>query len=215
MASMRPSRERSEDGHAAPPTSPALLVGVVVAGGRSSRMGVDKALVAVGGTTLAERAARCLASVCREVLVADRGRSTVAGFESVEDGAGDGPAAGLLGAARAAPGRALLVLGCDLPAVSPKLLAGLADLAATTGADLALPRSPRGLEPLVGYYGPRALASLERQVNGGRYALRHLLDDPGLAVALLEGEELAAFGHPEELFTNLNTPEDLDAFRRH
>jgi len=208
MATMRPRRESSGRDRAGVP------VGVVVAGGRSSRMGADKALLTLDGTTLAERAARCLAAVCPVVLVADRGRSTVAGLASVEDGPGGGPAAGLLGAARAAPDQPLLVLGCDLPAVPTALLAGLVELAGGSGADLALPRSPRGLEPLVGYYGPRALASLERQVADGRFALRHLLENPDLAVTLLEGEALAAFGDPERIFANLNTPEELEAFRR-
>lgn len=190
-------------------------VGVVVAGGRSRRMGTDKALLPLDGVTLAERAAGRLAPICSRVLVADRGRSTVAGFESVPDGAGEGPAAGLLGAARKAPGRPLLVLGCDLPAVPSKLLAHLAELAEERGADLALPRSRRGLEPLAGYYGPRALASLGRQVAAGHYALRRLLEDPALTVVLLEGDALAAFGPTEVLFSNLNTPEELEAFRRH
>jgi len=185
------------------------LLGVVLAGGRSRRMGRDKATLVVAGRTLARRAADLLGSVCAEVLVADRGRGVVPGLPSVPDGPGAGPAAGLLGAARAAPGRPLLAFACDLPRVPPALLAALVELADRRGADLALPRSPRGPEPLAAVYGPKALAALEEQVAAGEHALVGLLGRDDLTVAFLEGEALEALGHPADLFRNVNSPEDL------
>lgn len=184
-------------------------VGVVLAGGRSSRLGRDKATLVVGGRTLAQRAADLLGGICAEVLVADRERGVVPGLRSVEDGPGRGPAAGLLGAARCAPGRPLLALACDLPRVPAALLGALARLAARRRADLALPRTPRGPEPLAAVYGPKALAALVEQVAAGEHALVSLLGRTDLTVAFLDGEALAAFGDPADLFRNVNTPEDL------
>jgi molybdopterin-guanine dinucleotide biosynthesis protein A len=175
-------------------------------------MGRDKAVLALaeGGETLAAGAARRLAAVCAEVVVADRGRGTVPALPSLADGPGHGPAAGLLGAARARPGRPLLALACDLPSIPIPLLADLADLAA--GADLVIPRWHGGLEPLCALWGPAALALLAERVERGLYAL-HPLAGPvattGLAVRFLEGERLAACGRPEEMFWNVNAPEDL------
>jgi molybdopterin-guanine dinucleotide biosynthesis protein A len=201
-------------------------VGVVLAGGCSSRMGRDKAALVVGGRTLARRAADVLAAVAARVLIADRGRGLVPGAASVADGPGRGPAAGLLGAARAAPGEPLLVLACDLPGVPAGLLAALAGRAepadpagASAGEraegepDLVLPRWARGVEPLVGWYGPRALSALAARVAAGEYSLGRLVERADLAVAWLEGEALESFGDPEELFRNVNTPEDLDRIR--
>ena len=184
-------------------------VGVVLAGGASRRMGRDKAVLtlAPGGETLAAGAARRLAAVCAEVVVADRGRGTVPALPSLADGPGQGPAAGLLGAARVRPGRPLLVLACDLPAVPVALLARLCDLAA--GADWVVPRWPGGLEPLCALWGPQALAALAERVGRGLYALHPLAGDDRLAVRFVEGEALAAFGRPEEIFWNVNAPEDL------
>lgn len=188
-------------------------VGVVLAGGASSRMGRDKATLEVGGRTLAARAAERLARVCAEVVVADRGRGLVPGVRSVADGPGRGPAAGLLGAARAVPGRPLVALACDLPAVPEALLAALAtpgeSRAGWAAADLVIPRSERGFEPLVARYGPRALAALEEQVAAGEYAPRFLLGRRDLAAVVVEGAELAGFGDPEAFLANLNAPEDL------
>jgi molybdopterin-guanine dinucleotide biosynthesis protein A len=184
-------------------------IGVVLAGGASRRMGRDKALLVLppGGETLAAAAARRLAAVCAEVLVADRGRATVPALPSLPDGPGRGPAAGLLGAAAARPGRSLLVLACDLPAVPVALLACLAGLAA--GADLALPRWSGGLEPLCAAWGPAALARLAARVERGLYALHPLAAEDDLAVRFLEDASLESFGPAAELFRNVNTPDDL------
>lgn len=168
-------------------------------------MGRDKALLEVGGETLAARAARKLAEVCGEVLVADAGRSVLPGRLSIPDGPGRGPAAGILGAARVRPGSPLLVLAVDLPGVPAALLEELA----RPGFDLAIPRWSAGIEPLCGLYGPKALAVLEERVGRGRLDLHSLPDEPGLAVRWLEEAEIRRSGEPAQVFLNLNRPEDL------
>jgi molybdopterin-guanine dinucleotide biosynthesis protein A len=183
-------------------------VGVVLAGGASSRMGRDKALLATRGLILPALAARRLAMVCAEVAVADGGRGVLPGLPSLPDGPGRGPAAGILGAAAAYPGRLLLVLACDLPRVPVPLLA---ELAGSERFDWAVPRWSGGVEPLCALYGPAALAALGRRVERGRFSLHSLLKEE-LAARLLEGEELARFGEPGEIFLNLNTPEDWERY---
>ncbi len=113
------------------------VVGIILAGGASSRMGRDKAVLDVHGETLAARAARRLRGVCAEVAVADGSRGLLPGMRSLADGAGRGPAAGILGAAREWPGQPLLILACDLPAVPAALLAALAALAGTRRSSAA------------------------------------------------------------------------------
>lgn len=190
-------------------------MGVVLAGGLSRRMGRDKGELLLGGSTLAERAAAKLAAVCPEVVVADRGRGIVPGLPSVADEPGAaGPAAGLLGAARARPGRPLLALACDLPAVPVALLAGIAEIAAAgRPLDGVFPRRGDRLEPLCALYGPAALAALAERVRRGSHALHPLAAEPGLALGFLDEEELRRFGDPDALFENLNTPEDLARWR--
>jgi molybdopterin-guanine dinucleotide biosynthesis protein A len=184
-------------------------VGVVLAGGTSRRMGRDKALLPVLGETLSSWAARRLAPVCAEVVVADQGRGLLPGLPSLPDGPGRGPAAGLLGAAAARPGRPLLVLACDLPAVPAGLLA---EIAAAEDVDGAFPRWRGGIEPLCALYGPAALAALADRVRRGLWALHDLPRAPGLSVRFLDEAELVPFGPPEEVFLNLNTPEDWERY---
>lgn len=185
-------------------------VGLVLAGGASVRMGHDKATLELGGETLAAGAARRLAEVCPEVALADRARRLVPDLPSLADGPGHGPAAGLLGAARAVPGRPLLALACDLPHVPAALLA---ELARAEGADWVVPRWRGHLEPLCALWGPRALARLEARVARGLQALWSLAEEDGLAVRWLDEELLARFGSPAEMFLNVNTPEELQRAR--
>lgn len=182
------------------------MVGVVLAGGESRRMGRDKALMPWESSTLAGFAYERLAAVCGAVVVCDRGRQVLSGTTSLLDGPGAGPAAGLLGAAAAFPGRPLLVLACDVPRVPVSLLFAL--LEPGRGADLVLPVSNRGPEPLVGYYGTAALAELARLVAEGNFSLQPLLASPKLCAVLLEGADLARFGDPGELFANVNSEAD-------
>jgi molybdopterin-guanine dinucleotide biosynthesis protein A len=192
----------TDPGGAPPP------VGLVLAGGESRRLGRDKARLE--GATLTLAAVARLAAVCAEVAVADRCRELVPGRLSLADGAGRGPVAGILGGAAGYPGRALLVLACDLPRVPKGLLAELAHSAAV---DWVVPRWEGGLEPLCAFYGSAALAALAKRAQGGRFALHDLADNADLAVRYLEGEALRRFGDPGEIFFNLNTPGDLEKWR--
>jgi molybdopterin-guanine dinucleotide biosynthesis protein A len=212
------------------------VVGVVLAGGASRRMGSDKALLTVGGETLAARAAHRLLAVCSHVVVADGGRGLLPGLPSVPDGPGGGPAAGILGAAHACPGRPLLALACDLPAVPSELLAELVMLATapvqapsspadfpvapprpdtarggeSAAADWVLPRWERGVEPLCALYQPAAIAALAAAVERGMLALHRLAAAAPLRVQWLDGEPLRRFGVPADVFLNLNSPADLE-----
>jgi molybdopterin-guanine dinucleotide biosynthesis protein A len=185
---------------------------LVLAGGAGRRMGRDKALLPFGdsGLTLAGWAAERLAAVCPEVALADGGRGLLTGRPSLPDGAGAGPAAGLLGAAAVYPGRPVLALAVDLPEIPVELLA---ELAASPAHDWAVPAWEGHLEPLCAFYRPAALAALAAAVERGQLALHRLADEPGLRVRRLGPELLARFGPPERLFVNLNTPEDVVRWR--
>ena len=185
------------------PDSPAI-VGVVLAGGDSSRMGRDKALLSLEGRTLLSRSFSLLSTVCDRVVVADRGRGLEPDAESLADGPGHGPAAGILGAAGALPRRALLVLACDLPHVSADLLRRLLR---EERFDWYLPRHSATVEPLCALFREPALDALRQQVATGELSLQALLLAP-LRIGFLEGDELESYGRPSELFFNVNRPAD-------
>ncbi|MDF1597379.1 MAG: molybdenum cofactor guanylyltransferase [Acidimicrobiia bacterium] len=108
-------------------------LGVILAGGASTRMGVDKALVVLRGEPLVTHAARALEAVCGEVVVVGR-EGTLAGIECVpDDRLGPlGPAAGVATALRVSEGRPVLVVAVDQPFLRVETLAGLARQDRTT-----------------------------------------------------------------------------------
>lgn len=189
---------------------PEMPVGVVLAGGSSRRMGRDKALLELDGVSLVERAARRLASICSTVVIADGERGLLDGARSVPDGSGQGPVAGILGAAEAVPATSLLLLACDLPRVPISLLA---ELATRSTADWVVPRWQRRLEPLCALYRPAALDGLRAQVANSILAPHRLAEHSGLRIDYLDEDRLRQHGDPRIMFTNLNRPGDLDAFR--
>ena len=177
--------------------------GFVLAGGRSRRMGADKALLAWHGATLVEHVARELAAVAQPItLVGPSARYAHLGLPVVEDlHPGLGPLAGIEAALASSSAPWNLILACDLPGVQSALLAAVLD-AALSSPDLdcvtAVDADGR-LQPLCAAYHRRTLPRIARQIE-----IRHvkLLD----TIALLNYRTIAA-GAAASLH-NVNTPED-------
>lgn len=208
------------------------LIGVVLAGGPSSRLGTDKSklVIEVDGQrrSLVDWAAERLAAVTSEVVVASRSSSADEAreerWQEVTDGPGRGPGAGILGAAAARPGASLLVLACDQPLVPVAVLARIAGPACrpvgseegrprpggSSADDWRLPASRSGLEPTCALYSPLALAALARRVARGRYDLHGLAEDRALRIRRLDERDLGCRGRWRQVFLNLNEPRDLE-----
>lgn len=186
------------------------LVGFAVAGGRSRRMGQDKALLPWGDADLLAHALVRLKSVTDDVriLAGPELRHAERGVPVAVDTAPDlGPLAGLLAALESAPEGALL-LGIDLPLIPTTLLVQLAALAREGDADAIVPVSRRGPEPLCAAYGPGCREPVRRCVADGDLKMSAFWRD--VRVKEIGPDELAALGEPDELFLNVNTPEDYE-----
>lgn len=189
------------------------LAGVVLCGGRSARMGVDKATITFEGTTLLERALARLDAVCDPVLIAAGDASgRVAGRLSVADPVpGAGPLGGLVAALRASPHRLLAVVAVDLPWIDPRLIRMLA--ARIGDGDVAVCETARGIEPLHAVYATSMLAAAEAALAGSDRSLRRLIEESE-AVRLTESEWRDA-GISDRFTRNVNTPLDLAEVSRH
>ena len=184
----------------------APLTGYVVAGGRSTRMGRDKALLPWGGATLLDHAIARVSRVCGEVaiLCGPRARYGDRGRRLVLDAAEGGPLAGLAAALDDAAGADALCLAVDLPNATVELLAALAAL--DPAADAVVPVTARGPEPLCALYRAACRGPVARRLARGELKMTSFW--PDVRVRALEGAALAAFGDPERLFANVNAPGD-------
>ncbi len=184
------------------------VVGFVVAGGDSRRMGRDKALLPWAGADLLDHAVARLRAVTDDVRVlCGPGTRYVERRLPVEPDVipGAGPLGGVLTGLTAAPGRPGLFLAVDLPHVPAALLAHLVERA--EGWDAAVPVSPAGPEPLCAVYGPGCAEPIRRRVAAGDLKMTAFW--PDVRVLEVGPAELREFGDPGEMFRNLNAPEDL------
>ncbi len=195
-----------------PDGAPASPAGIVLAGGRSSRMGADKAGVAWEGSTLLARAVGALRPVCGElVVVRSRGQglpALPAGVRVVEDAHPDrGPLEGLARGLRAAgPGGVAFVCAADMPLLDGRFAAAVV-AALPPGADAAVPRVDGRPQPLAAAYRTDAVDAVEAVLGAGGRSLVALLDR--LEVRWLDDLPGAA-----EAVRNVNTPGELEAARQ-
>lgn len=168
---------------------PAPLFGLVLAGGRSSRMQRDKAAIQYhAGETQLDAAVKLLAPRVERVFVSVRADQSAerarAGYAQIVDrGDVEGPIAGISAALAEHPQAAWLVLACDLPFLDAATLDELI-AARNRDADATAFRSSHdGLpEPLCAIYEPRAAAAITAHIEGGRNCPRKFLINAGTSL---------------------------------
>jgi molybdopterin-guanine dinucleotide biosynthesis protein A len=183
----------------------AVWSGAVLTGGRSTRMGTDKALLPVDGVAMAVRVARVLqAAGASEVrcIGGDEGALKALGLDVVADmHPGEGPLGALVTALSATDRSIVVVAPCDLvapdPAVASAVLAALVD---APGADAAVPLVGGVRQPLDGAYQRACLPALLRVFADGERSVKRALD----AIAIVEVTVIAGAG-----LADADTPEDL------
>lgn len=191
------------------------LTGVLLAGGRSSRLGRPKYLLDFGGRPLGQRLLDELRAVCSAVLVVANDPAPFRGWDVpvVADlFPGCGPLAGLHAGLAAAvpPAAGILAVACDLPFFSSAFGELLAEL--LPSHDAVIPRHGEFLEPLCAAYGPGALGAMERELSSGRARVRGIF--PHIRVRYVDEDERRRFGADDLLFLNINSREDLAEARR-
>jgi molybdenum cofactor guanylyltransferase len=179
--------------------------GFVLAGGRSRRMGREKALLPYRGTTLVEYVARTVQEAAGSVtLIGDPAKFGHLGWPVLPDEVPSlGPASGIYTALRASATDWNLILACDMPAISVDILRELLRLAETAGSDcLAASGSDGKPEPLCAIYHRRCLPALNTALRDNRLKMRDLLN------------ELGAKSMPvaQAMLANVNTPAEWTEF---
>lgn len=182
--------------------------GFVVAGGRSRRMGRDKALLPWGEATLLDHALARLARASDDVRILCGPQPRYAGRAAqVSDAyAGSGALVGIASGLRALERPLGLFLAVDLPHVPAALLARL--LALSDQADAVVPYSDAGPEPLCAVYRRSCLAPIEAALARGELKMTGFW--PELRVRRVTPDELRDLGDPAELFANVNAPDEYE-----
>lgn len=196
-----------------------LVLGYVLAGGASSRFGTDKALVELRGKSMLARTAEVVSSVCSDAaVVAPEDKAPAAKLITVPDRwPGQGPLGGILtalldGQAKTSHDSWCLIVSCDMPFLTPEWLRFLIARALQSGAEVAIPRSVHGWEPLCACWRVSALETIVPVFEAGTRKITEALN--ALHVEVLDEKEWKRFDSDGRLFWNMNTQADYDEVRR-
>lgn len=184
------------------------LLGAVLAGGQSRRLGRDKASEFIHGISLVERAAAVLESTCAKVIVVSARSDTPSGrWELISDQWDDcGPLGGIEAALSHASERgydAVFLLACDLPLVDARTVQTIVAAAGVAAAAAPEREGVPGFEPLCALYKASCLAVVRELLVSGTRA----------AQALFHGVDGVLVASLSAVFLNVNTQEDLDRAR--
>ncbi|KAF6634774.1 molybdenum cofactor guanylyltransferase [Paenibacillus sp. EKM208P] len=196
------------------------VTGIIVAGGRSSRMGQDKALLEIDGATMLERTYTTLQQAAQRVVVVTRDNQGygLSGMETVPDVfPGMGPLSGIHAGLSASTTEWGMVVACDMPFVQPEVLHDLlvvtekwTELQGTTEPALqAVISSMDGrIHPLLAVYHRSVLPSAEECLRSRRLRLTDWLDKLNVRYATVEDLPGVSEDMWHKAAFNMNNPQD-------
>ncbi|HEX8925922.1 MAG TPA: molybdenum cofactor guanylyltransferase [Terriglobales bacterium] len=192
------------------------IAAYVLAGGQSTRMGRDKALLELGsGTSMLEHTLALAASVAPKVtIVAPRERYSQlrwAGDIIEDELLGRGPLAGITSALKHSHSELNFVVAVDMPLLTKALLEFLLKRAASVSSPAVVPFANGTRQPLCAVYRRTFVPFAEQALAEGQNKIGIALDRAG-AITLKESE-LVAEGFSPEQFSNANTPDEYDRLR--
>jgi molybdenum cofactor guanylyltransferase len=186
---------------------PVSRAGYVLVGGRSSRMGRDKALLPFRGSTLGRYVADIAAAAAGTAVIVGRpARYASLGYPVIPDRyPREGPLGGILTALAHTAADWNLVLACDMPGISADFLRELIEAAEATATGVLLPCGPSGRpEPLCAIYNRNVREAIEQAFERGERSIN---------AALPVGRITRVTVSQMTPFENVNTPEDWAAYQ--
>ena len=190
------------------------VTGVLLAGGKSRRMGEDKRHLAVGEQTLLERGLAVLQSTFREVLVVIAQDSPPLSIDArvVRDLVPDcGSLGGLYTGLTQATTPYIFVAACDMPFLNQTVIAQFTNRRAT--ADIVIAKLDDRLHPMHALYSKRCLPALEQMIRARQLKIQEIVSQSSLRIRYVTETDLLTIDPSGHSFYNVNTMADLEAAR--
>jgi molybdenum cofactor guanylyltransferase len=190
-----------------------LVTGFVLAGGKSSRMGQDKAFIQLGGHTLLSHALELAKSATGGACVVGSKEKFAAFGQVVEDiYPGHGPLAGIHSALISTQTELNLILAVDMPFLQADFLNYLIAQARFSTATVVVPATKTGVQPLCAVYRREFAEIAERSLLVEKNKVERLFAE--VETRVVRQDELERNGFSEEMFRNLNTELDWEEARQ-
>jgi len=182
---------------------------VILVGGKSSRMGSNKAFLELKGKTFIELQIELLREMFDEIFISANTSSeyeylNLPIFKDVYPG--KGPLGGIYTSLINSSSLHTFMLACDMPFVGPELIKHLKDL--TKEYDVVIPKSEKGLEPLHAFYSKNCIDPIKRSLDENN--LRIISFFPHVKVKIVELDSMASSDRFKNSIKNLNTMDDYE-----
>jgi len=188
------------------------MTSIILAGGKSSRLGRSKALQAIGGKSLIQWVVDRLALLSTEIIIATAHGEAISFSSAVKIKTvadiypGKGPLVGIYSGLIASSSSRAIVVGCDTPFLSAGLLEYMTQICSTF--DIVVPRIKNKLEPLCAVYSKNCSGLIQGLLEQDELRIRKLFSM--VKVKYVEEDEINRFD-PEHLgFFNINSQDDLE-----
>ena len=190
---------------------------IILAGGKSFRLGNDKALATVGDKSLIQQVVSCVSVLCNDITIVTDQERTFPQFNdqtnlrtTTDMFPGKGPLGGIYTGLVISDSFYNLVVACDMPFLNQGLLRYMIELSADS--DLVIPRLGNLVEPLHAVYAKSCLAPIEHLLEQGKLSITEVISL--VRVRYVEAEEIDKFDPYHLSFFNINTKADLEKARK-
>lgn len=185
------------------------ITGIILCGGKSVRMGKNKALLELGGRRVIDRVIGVMGKLFPTLFLVTNTPDAYAftGIETVQDAIPEGGSlVGLYTGLRHATTAKAFVVACDMPFLNEALIRRMVEAAADDAA--IIPRSPDGLQPLHALYSTACAPTLAKVVESGEKRIQKACE--ALPVREFGWDEIKPVDPEGHSFMNVNTPEEWE-----
>lgn len=181
------------------------ITAIILAGGRSTRMGTDKALLLINNKTLLENAIDICKPVCNNILISSNfSEHRNFGHKVIPDEIKNcGPMSGIYSCLKQSETEWSFVISVDAAFVKTELIELL--IKNTYNFDAVVPKHKKGQEPLIALYNKKVIPDIKKHLNSGDFKMQNLLK--AINSKFLNTHDLVEKN--PNIFSNLNRPDDL------
>jgi molybdopterin-guanine dinucleotide biosynthesis protein A len=188
------------------------VTGILLAGGKSRRMGEDKRFLVLGEQTLLQRGLAALHSIFQDVVVVIAQDSPPLHVDGrvIRDLVPDcGSLGGLYTGLMQATTPYIFVVACDMPFLDQAVMTHFTNRKAT--ADIVMAKLNGRLHPMHALYGKPCLPALEQMIAARQLKIQEIVSQSTLRVGYVTEKDLSVLDPSGRSFYNVNTSADLEA----
>lgn len=185
------------------------LTGIILSGGKSVRMGMDKAFIKVDGIPIIQRTYDMFSKLFQEIIIVTNHKELYSTFQAkiVNDLITDrGALGGLYTGLFYSSFPYSFCVACDMPFLKESIIRFL--LQQVDGFDAIIPKTADGLQPLHAIYSKNCIGPIKKLIDQGGYKIIDFY--PLIKIKIIEENEFIALDKNRESFINVNTPGELD-----